>query len=45
MKPMTITIDAANATKEYKVAVKCATITPNVARVCILRGSAVAILF
>ncbi|SDB09034.1 NADP-dependent isocitrate dehydrogenase [Eubacterium oxidoreducens] len=28
-----VTIDAANATKEYKVAVKCATITPNAARV------------
>ena len=27
-----VTIDAANATKEYKVAVKCATITPNAAR-------------
>lgn len=27
-----VTIDAANATKKYKVAVKCATITPNVAR-------------
>lgn len=27
-----ITIDAANATKKYKVAVKCATITPNAAR-------------
>ena len=27
------TIDAANATKKYKVAVKCATITPNAARV------------
>ena len=25
-----VTIDAANATKKYKVAVKCATITPNV---------------
>lgn len=28
-----ITIDSANATKKYKVAVKCATITPNAARV------------
>ncbi len=28
-----VTIDAANATKKYKVAVKCATITPNAARV------------
>ena len=28
-----VTIDSANATKKYKVAVKCATITPNVARV------------
>ncbi len=28
-----VTVDAANATKEYKVAVKCATITPNAARV------------
>ena len=28
-----ITIDAANATIKYKVAVKCATITPNAARV------------
>ncbi len=28
-----VTIDAANATKKYKVAVKCATITPNQARV------------
>ncbi len=28
-----ITIDAANATKKYGVAVKCATITPNAARV------------
>jgi isocitrate dehydrogenase len=28
-----VTIDAANATMEYKVAVKCATITPNAARV------------
>ena len=28
-----ITIDAANATMKYKVAVKCATITPNAARV------------
>ncbi|HIW20969.1 MAG TPA: NADP-dependent isocitrate dehydrogenase [Candidatus Dorea intestinavium] len=28
-----VTIDAANATKEYKVAVKCATITPNADRV------------
>ena len=27
-----ITVDAANATKKYKVAVKCATITPNHAR-------------
>ena len=27
-----VTIDAANATKKYKVAVKCATITPNKAR-------------
>ncbi len=27
-----VTIDAANATKEYTVAVKCATITPNAAR-------------
>ncbi|MCD7868565.1 MAG: NADP-dependent isocitrate dehydrogenase [Clostridiales bacterium] len=27
-----ITVDAANATKKYGVAVKCATITPNVAR-------------
>ena len=27
-----VTIDAANATKKYKVAVKCATITPNAAR-------------
>lgn len=27
-----VTIDAANATKQYKVAVKCATITPNAAR-------------
>ena len=27
-----VTIDAANATKEHKVAVKCATITPNAAR-------------
>ena len=28
-----VTIDAAEATKKYKVAVKCATITPNAARV------------
>ena len=28
-----VTIDAATATKKYKVAVKCATITPNAARV------------
>ncbi len=28
-----VTVDASNATKKYKVAVKCATITPNVARV------------
>lgn len=28
-----VTIDAANATKKYKVAVKCATITPNADRV------------
>jgi isocitrate dehydrogenase len=28
-----VTIDAANATKKYKVAVKCATITPNAQRV------------
>lgn len=28
-----VTIDAANATKKYQVAVKCATITPNAARV------------
>ena len=28
-----VTIDAANATKKYKVAVKCATITPNAARI------------
>ncbi len=28
-----VTIDAANAIKEYKVGVKCATITPNAARV------------
>ena len=28
-----VTIDAANATMKYKVAVKCATITPNAARV------------
>lgn len=27
-----VTMDAANATKKYKVAVKCATITPNAAR-------------
>ena len=27
-----VTIDASNATKKYKVAVKCATITPNAAR-------------
>ena len=27
-----VTIDAANATKKYGVAVKCATITPNAAR-------------
>ena len=27
-----VTVDAANATKKYKVAVKCATITPNAAR-------------
>ena len=27
-----VTIDAANATKKYKVAVKCATITPNASR-------------
>ena len=27
-----VTVDAANATKKYKVAVKCATITPNQAR-------------
>ena len=27
-----VTVDAANATKQYKVAVKCATITPNAAR-------------
>ena len=27
-----ITIDSANATKKYGVAVKCATITPNAAR-------------
>ena len=29
----TVTIDAANAVKEYGVGVKCATITPNAARV------------
>ena len=29
-----VTIDSANATKKYGVAVKCATITPNAARVC-----------
>ena len=28
-----ITVDSANATKKYGVAVKCATITPNAARV------------
>uniref|UniRef100_UPI000A5CB5F0 isocitrate/isopropylmalate family dehydrogenase n=1 Tax=Clostridium sp. NkU-1 TaxID=1095009 RepID=UPI000A5CB5F0 len=28
-----VTIDSANATKKYKVAVKCATITPNADRV------------
>ncbi|SER51057.1 NADP-dependent isocitrate dehydrogenase [Lachnobacterium bovis] len=28
-----VTVDAANATKKYKVAVKCATITPNAQRV------------
>ena len=28
-----VTIDSANATKKYGVAVKCATITPNAARV------------
>ena len=28
-----VTYDAANATKKYGVAVKCATITPNAARV------------
>ena len=28
-----VTVDSANATKKYKVAVKCATITPNAARV------------
>ena len=28
-----MTIDSANATKKYRVAVKCATITPNAARV------------
>ncbi|SFG69893.1 isocitrate dehydrogenase (NADP) [Lachnospiraceae bacterium C7] len=28
-----VTVDASNATKKYKVAVKCATITPNAARV------------
>ena len=28
-----VTVDAANATKQYGVAVKCATITPNAARV------------
>jgi len=28
-----ITVDASNATKKYGVAVKCATITPNAARV------------
>ncbi len=28
-----VTVDAANATKKYGVAVKCATITPNAARV------------
>ena len=27
-----VTVDASNATKKYKVAVKCATITPNAAR-------------
>ena len=27
-----VTVDAANATKKYGVAVKCATITPNAAR-------------
>ena len=27
-----VTIDSANATKKYKVAVKCATITPNASR-------------
>ena len=27
-----VTIDSANAAKKYKVAVKCATITPNAAR-------------
>ena len=27
-----VTIDSANAVKKYKVAVKCATITPNAAR-------------
>ena len=26
-----VTVDSANATKKYKVAVKCATITPNAA--------------
>ena len=28
-----VTVDSANATKKYKVAVKCATITQNAARV------------
>ena len=28
-----VTVDSANATKKYGVAVKCATITPNAARV------------
>ena len=31
-----VTIDSAEATKKYGVAVKCATITPNAARICIV---------
>ena len=34
-----VTVDAANATKKYGVAVKCATITPDEGRVCLLYTS------
>ena len=32
-----VTVDSALATKKYKVAVKCATITPNAARISLLQ--------